>query len=119
MSDTITTPWSTTGYLVAKRTYCRRLNDNDPNSPTEEWADVVDRVIRGANEQLGCGFSDSEEARLRGHLLGLRGSVAGRFLWQLGTSTVSKLGLASLQNCAVVCVDEPIRPFTWTMDMLN
>ena len=51
-------------------------------------------------------------------MLMLRGSVAGRFLWQLGTSTVDKLGMSSLQNCAAVCVDEPIRPFTWAADML-
>lgn len=39
-------------------------------------------------------------------------------MWQLGTKTVSKYGLASLQNCAFCVVDDPIRPFTWTMDML-
>ena len=117
MTD-IVTPWSTTGYLVAKRTYSRRLDERDVNGPTEEWTDVVDRVVRGANQQLGAGFTTDEESRLRSHLLELRGSVAGRFLWQLGTSTVDKLGLASLQNCAVVCVDEPVRPFTWAMDML-
>lgn len=51
-------------------------------------------------------------------MLQLRGSVAGRFLWQLGTRTVDDLGLASLQNCAATVVDTPIRPFTWAMDML-
>lgn len=51
-------------------------------------------------------------------MLMLRGSVAGRFLWQLGTSTVDKLGMSSLQNCAAVCVNEPVRPFTWAADML-
>lgn len=112
------TPWSPVGYLVYKRTYSRRKNEADVNSPTEEWQDTVDRIIRGADEQLKCGFTDSESSRLRQHLLELRGTVAGRFLWQLGTSTVDKLGLSSLQNCACVCVDEPIRPFTWTMDML-
>lgn len=113
------TPWSEVGYLVAKRTYARRLNEHSTESATEEWEDIVNRVIRGANEQLGCDFSGEEQARLSSHLLALRGSVAGRFLWQLGTSTVGRLGLASLQNCACVAVDEPIRPFTWTMDMLN
>lgn len=48
----------------------------------------------------------------------LKGSVAGRFLWQLGTSTVDRLGLLSLQNCAFTTVNDPIRPFTWTMDCL-
>jgi len=112
------TPWSSIGYITAKRTYSRRLDEDNTNGSTEEWDDVVNRIIRGANEQLGCGFSEQEEERLRTYLLQLKGSVAGRFLWQLGTPTVKKLGLASLQNCAAVCVDEPIRPFTWTMDML-
>jgi ribonucleoside-triphosphate reductase len=51
-------------------------------------------------------------------MLGLEGLVAGRFLWQLGTKTVKTLGLLSLQNCAAVVVNEPIRPFTWAMDAL-
>lgn len=112
------TPWSSLGLIVAKRTYCRRLNDDDVNGPTEEWKDVVNRVVRASDEQLGVGFTVDEKLRLEGHLLGLRGSVAGRFLWQLGTETVNRLGLASLQNCAACVVDEPIRPFTWAMDML-
>jgi ribonucleoside-triphosphate reductase len=44
--------------------------------------------------------------------------VAGRFLWQLGTETVDRLGLLSLQNCAFTTIDEPVRPFTWAMDAL-
>jgi adenosylcobalamin-dependent ribonucleoside-triphosphate reductase len=51
-------------------------------------------------------------------MLGLKGSVAGRFLWQLGTATVDRLGLLSLQNCAFASIDEPVRPFTWAMDAL-
>jgi len=51
-------------------------------------------------------------------MLDLKGTVAGRFLWQLGTKTVDKLGLPSLQNCSFVVVDEPIRPFTWAFEML-
>lgn len=51
-------------------------------------------------------------------MLELKGTVAGRFLWQLGTKTVDRLGLPSLQNCAFVSVDNPVRPFTWAMDML-
>jgi len=114
----IVTPWSSVGYLTYKRTYARRLDEQNASSATEEWADTIDRIIRGTAKQLDCGFTLAEQERLRRHLLELRGTVAGRFLWQLGTATVEKLGLASLQNCACVCVDEPIRPFTWTMDML-
>ena len=112
------TPWSSVGYLTYKRTYARRLNENDINSPTEEFPDTVERVIKACDEQLKCGFSKEEEQRLRDYLLGLKGSVAGRFWWQLGTDTVDKLGLSSLQNCAFRTVDKPVEPFTWAMDML-
>jgi ribonucleotide reductase alpha subunit len=115
---TTLTPWSSVGYLTYKRTYARRLNENDINSPTEEFPDTVERVIKACNDQLRCGFTKAEEQRLREYLLGLKGSVAGRFWWQLGTDTVDKLGLSSLQNCAFRTVDKPVEPFTWAMDML-
>ena len=114
----ITTPWSSVGYLTYKRTYARRLDENDINSATEEFPDTIERVLRASNDQLGCGFTPEEIERLRGHLLRLKGSVAGRFLWQLGTTTVDQLGMASLQNCAFRVVDQPVEPFTWAMDML-
>ena len=112
------TPWSSVGYLTYKRTYARRLNEQDINSPTEEFPDTVERVIKACEEQLKCGFTEAENERLRGYLLGLKGSVAGRFWWQLGTDTVGKLGMSSLQNCAFRVVDKPVEPFTWAMDML-
>lgn len=118
MTESILTPWSSVGYLAYKRTYARRINEADPNSRTEEWPETVDRVIRATDTQLGCGFTKEETERLRAHMLQLKGTVAGRFLWQLGTATVDRLGLASLQNCAAVVADDPIRPFTWTKDML-
>lgn len=112
------TPWSTIGYLVYKRTYARRLDETNSSSPTEEFEQTVDRVLRACSEQLKCGFTKDEEKRLRKYMLELKGTVAGRFLWQLGTDTVGKLGLASLQNCAAVVVDNPVKPFTWAFDML-
>jgi hypothetical protein len=115
---TTNTPWSSVGYLTYKRTYARRLDENDINSPTEEFPDTVERVIKACDKQLDCGFTAEEEQRLRDYLLGLKGSVAGRFWWQLGTDTVAKLGLSSLQNCAFRTVDKPVEPFTWAMDML-
>jgi hypothetical protein len=115
---TTLTPWSSVGYLTYKRTYARRLDENDINSATEEFPDTVERVIKACDKQLNCGFTAEEEQRLRDYLLGLKGSVAGRFWWQLGTDTVDKLGLSSLQNCAFRTVDKPVEPFTWAMDML-
>jgi ribonucleotide reductase alpha subunit len=116
--NTINTPWSTVGYITYKRTYARRLDENDINSPTEEFCDTVERVVQSANNQLNCNFSQEDQDKLRYYLLSLKGTVAGRFLWQMGTSTVDKLGLSSLQNCAFTVVDDPIRPFTWAMDLL-
>ena len=118
MQHKTVTPFSTVGYLTFKRTYARRLDSADANSPTEEFPDTVDRVVRAANDQLGVGFTPAEQERLRAYMLGLKGTVAGRFLWQLGTDTVGQLGLASLQNCAFVTIDGPVRPFTWAMDFL-
>jgi len=112
------TPWSSVGYLTYKRTYARRLIADNPDSPTEEWNDTITRVIKAAQEQLSCGFTPEEEERLYHYFNSLKGSVAGRFLWQLGTTTVDKHGLASLQNCAFTTIDKPIRPFTWAFDML-
>jgi ribonucleotide reductase alpha subunit len=94
------------------------MNEADINSPTEEFEDTVNRVITSANKQLNVGFTQEENERLKKYLMELKGTVAGRFLWQMGTGTVDKLGLASLQNCAFTVINEPVRPFTWAMDML-
>lgn len=112
------TPFSTVGYITYKRTYARRLDETNPNSATEEFEDTMNRVIAATNNQLNVGFTDDEKTRLRKYLMELKGTVAGRFLWQLGTETVGRLGLASLQNCAFTVINEPVRPFTWAMDML-
>ena len=112
------TPFSTVGYITYKRTYARRLNEADPGSPTEEFEDTVNRVVAASNDQLGVGFTETEKKRLKKYLMELKGTVAGRFLWQMGTETVGRLGLASLQNCAFTVVDQPVRPFTWAMDLL-
>lgn len=114
----VETPWGEIGYITTKRTYCRRVKEGDPNSETEEFPDVVARAIKACRTQLKVGFTPEEEQEFASQLLGLKGSVAGRFWWQLGTKTVSNLGIPSLQNCAFTNVDEPVRPFTWTMDML-
>jgi len=112
------TPWGSVGYITYKRTYARRKDANDTASETEEFPETVERVVDACRRQLKVGFTEDEENVLRKTLLTLKGSVAGRFLWQLGTKTVDKLGLLSLQNCAATVVNDPIRPFTWAMDSL-
>ena len=114
----VETPWGPLGYVTYKRTYARRLNENNANSKTEEFENTVDRIVKASDKQLKVGFSPEEEKRLKEILLGLKGSVAGRFMWQLGTKTIDRLGLMSLQNCAFTVVNEPVRPFTWAMDAL-
>jgi ribonucleoside-triphosphate reductase (thioredoxin) len=107
-------PWGEVGYPTFKRTYARPTEDGK----TEEWPDTIERVIKACNDQLGCNFQEYEQDEIRDIMMNLKGTVAGRFLWQLGTETVDRLGLPSLQNCSFVVVDEPIRPFTWAFEML-
>ena len=114
MNSVIETPWSTVGYLTYKRTYARPLG----GGRTEEYPDTIKRVVDAARNQLNVGFTESEEERLAYYMASLKAVPAGRFLWQLGTATVDRFGLASLQNCAFTVVDEPVRPFCWAMDML-
>jgi adenosylcobalamin-dependent ribonucleoside-triphosphate reductase len=118
-NGTIVTPWSSVGLLTYKRTYSRKYHEDDSDTaPTEEFPETISRVINACRDQLNVGFTPEEEDRLRYYFLTLKASSAGRFLWQLGTKTVDRLGLASLQNCAFTSVNGPIVPFTWTMDML-
>lgn len=114
----INTPWGPLGFITFARTYARRLKDDDANSATESFEQTVDRVVKSCRKQLKVGFTEAEEVSLKEMLLKLKFSVAGRFWWQLGTKTVDKLGLFSLQNCAFVVVDSPIEPFCWTFDAL-
>lgn len=111
-------PWGPIGYITFKRTYARRIKESDPTSRTEEFEETVERELKGIEKQLKLLLTEEEKEFYRYFRLNLKGSVAGRFMWQLGTKTVDKYGLMSLQNCAFVVVNEPIRPFTWTMDAL-
>ena len=114
MTKNIETPWGEIGFITYKRTYARLLK----NGLTEEFTDTVERELQALDKQLKLRLSAEEQDFYREMRLKLKGSVAGRFMWQLGTKTVDKLGLASLQNCAGTIVDDPVRPFTWAMDML-
>ncbi len=106
--------WGELGYITYKRTYARRKSGNI----TEEFSETVERELSGINKQLKLFLTEEEKEFYRDMRHDMKGSVAGRFMWQLGTKTVDQLGLPSLQNCAFVVIDSPIRPFTWAMDML-
>jgi ribonucleoside-triphosphate reductase (thioredoxin) len=111
-------PFNTIGLFTFLRTYARRHEEDNPNSTVESWQETLQRVVLACNSQLKVGFTDAEMKELFNLLYNLKCSVAGRFLWQLGTKTVDKLGLPSLQNCAATVIDEPVRPFTWAMNFL-
>lgn len=117
--DNIKTPWGMLGYITYKRTYARIKDEsNDDNIETEEFRDSVLRILDASQKQLNVNFSNDELKMAYKYLMSLKCSVAGRFLWQLGTETVNKIGTMSLQNCAFVNIDEPIKPFTWIFDVL-
>jgi len=117
--DDIITPWGMLGYITYKRTYSRRINEDDDNDETtEEFRDTIIRILDGCQNQLHVNFTNNELKKAYTYLMSLKCSVAGRFLWQLGTKNVSKLGIMSLQNCAFVKIDEPIKPFLWIFDVL-
>jgi adenosylcobalamin-dependent ribonucleoside-triphosphate reductase len=102
------------GYITYARTYSRTKK----NGEKENFTETVERELHGIDRQLKLKLSDSDKAFYRKMRHDMKGSVAGRFMWQLGTKTVDQLGLPSLQNCAYVTIDKPIAPFTWAMDML-
>lgn len=115
-NEHISTPWGELGYITYKRTYARKLWEN--SEKTEEFTQSIDRCLKASQEQLKVGFSEEELKEFKKQLLQLKCMFAGRFLWQLGTKTVDNLGLPSLQNCAFTIIDDPIKPFTWAMDLL-
>ena len=111
-------PFDSLGLFTYLRTYARRHDEENPNSTIESWKECITRVVNATNTQLNVGFSAEEQQELFDILYNLKASVAGRFLWQLGTRTVDKLGLMSLQNCAFTVIDSPVEPFTWIMNFL-
>lgn len=107
----IQVPW---GNGMSYITYARTYKRNEDQS----FKDTILRVLVACQKQLHVGFSQDELKIAYEHLMNLRGSVAGRFLWTLGTETVSRHGLLSLQNCAFVKYDNAIRTPCWVKDCL-
>lgn len=106
--------WGELGYITYARTYSREKKDGTK----ENFTDTIERELYGIDKQLKLQLTDKEKDFYRDMRHDMKGSVAGRFMWQLGTKTVDTLGLTSLQNCAFVVIDDPVKPFTWAMDLL-
>lgn len=107
---------NTVSYVTYKRTYARRLSE-DLDSKTEELPQTLFRVIVACNEQLGMNLTPVEQCEYFDIFANFKALPAGRFLWQLGTQTVKKYGLLSLQNCAYTEVKD-IESFCWVFDCL-
>lgn len=90
------------GYIVYKRTYARKLDDNS----TEEWWQTVARCVNGA-QKIGAKYTPEEAQRLYDLVFNLKCNFAGRMLWQLGTSTVDRFGANSLLNCWYTAIRKP------------
>ena len=90
------------GFIVYKRTYARKINDNT----TEEWWQTVARCINGA-QKIGAKYTPEEAQRLYDLVFNLKCNFAGRMLWQLGTSTVDRFGANSLLNCWYTAIKKP------------
>ena len=114
-------PLTTFGKCVALRTYARRLDDSDPNSDVESFREIIERVVVNCQKQLGCGFTSAEQTEFFRLMMNLKCIVAGRALWQLGSATIDKEGMSSLQNCAFITVGnskEPHKIFEQIFDNL-
>jgi ribonucleoside-triphosphate reductase len=97
-------PWGFNGLgeVVYQRTYSRIKDDGTK----ETWPETIQRCINGAQE-IGADYTAAEAKALFDHMFNLRCSFGGRMLWQLGTPTVARYGLASLLNCWYVAMREP------------
>lgn len=110
-------PWGPCGYVTYKRTYARRLVEDDKDSPTEEWYQTITRCVNGLLE-IGTAYTQEEAETLFDDVFHLRGIFSGRHLWQLGTKAVRERGGDSLQSCWVVKVNDYKYPFLFTFDKL-
>lgn len=111
-------PWGFNGlgYITYKRTYARPIFEGDTIVRTEEWHETIQRVVNGAQD-IGAGLTEEEAVKLYDYLFNLKGSVAGRMLWQLGTPNNQRLGGDSLVNCWFVDISKP-SDFDWAVERL-
>lgn len=107
-------PWGfgALSYVTYKRTYARKKDDGT----LEEWYETVARCINGAQD-IGASYTEEEARQLYDYMFNLKAIYAGRMLWQLGTSTVTRYGGASLNNCFYTNIKD-VDDFCFIFDLL-
>ena len=126
-------PWGPIGYITYKRTYARRLDNNNLETGTEEWWQTCKRVIEGMFTmqkkhcvQSGLPWSDAKAQRTAKiayeKLFTLKWTPPGRGLWMMGTDFVENKTGAGLFNCAFRSTKDISTKggylFQWIMDAL-
>ena len=106
-------PWGPLGYVTYKRTYSRLREDL---GRTEEYHETVERCVN-AVLRYGGRFNQEEAEKLFEYIYQLKCTPPGRMFWQLGTSTVERIGGDSLNNCWMVVVNTP-EAFCFAFDQL-
>ncbi len=120
--------WGPLGYITYKRTYARKIEDENR---TEEFFETTRRVVEGCFSlqkehciKLGLPWDD-EKARKSAEKMyikmwNFKFSPPGRGLWLMGTPFIDKHGSMGLNNCGF-CSTEDIdikgaMAFQWNMD---
>lgn len=122
--------WGPLGYVVYKRTYSRKIYEEDR---TEEFFETIQRCVEGCFSiqkshcfRLGLPW-DEERARISAEIMydkmwNFKFLPPGRGLWMMGTDFVDKHGSMCLNNCGFVSTNNIKTklelPFVWTMDAL-
>jgi ribonucleoside-triphosphate reductase len=110
-----TIDWSTLAQVVYKRTYARKVQDEQ----TENWEDTVRRVIDGnIRKYRGTELlEENEEERLFYYIYNRKAMPAGRGLWFSGSEAHDRLGGAGLVNCWGTTADN-VENFVMAQDLL-
>lgn len=128
-------PWGygALSYLTYKRTYARRLDEDNPLLGTEEWWQTCKRVVEGMftiqkQHVLGNHLPWYESKAQRtakeayDRLFHFKWTPPGRGLWMMGTKFVDERTAAGLYNCAFASTkDLAVQGgsiFEWIMDAL-
>lgn len=120
--------WGPVGYITYKRTYARRIENNQ----SEEWWQTVRRVVQGVYsiqkwhcERLNLPWSDRKAQHSAQEMYTLIFDMKflppGRGLWAMGSDYVERNGGAPLNNCAFTSTEsiseDFAEPFCFLMDM--